>query len=319
MFRKLFGRGRKQASPGAVAPAASRRRPATPHELDEPLQRHRQQQLVELGIAPDDPQLRSLSVDELGAVATKVSGTFRQQEHGWWNAELSRNEKTALTNAIKRYTMGGTPTPPYIHRPFDYSSFSQYPEISIETSRKLTDRGLEVAQDAESRHFILLSGIKREWAFDLADDATSNARLLDFAEQLRTNRPAAEKIMKARWGDLPPSRGQEHDTMPFNLEDRRIRFIYRQRNEDPAALDRTIEICRAMIARSPEFIRLFHGLGIPLPTHKGFEQLAIILDRRKEYAAAVAVCEQALAEGWEGDWEKRIERYSRKIRPKTNE
>lgn len=100
--------------------------------------------------------------------------------------------------------------------------------------------------------------------------------------------------------------------MPFNLEDRRIRFIYRKRNDDPSALDRSIGLCRAMIARSPEFILLFRELGRPLPAHKGFEQLAIILDKRKEYSEAVALCKQAAMEGWDGDWQKRIDRYHRK-------
>ena len=38
------------------------------------------------------------------------------------------------------------------------------------------------------------------------------------------------------------------------------------------------------------------------------QNLAIILERNKDYDGAVRLSEEALRQGWAGDWEKRIDR-----------
>ena len=50
-----------------------------------------------------------------------------------------------------------------------------------------------------------------------------------------------------------------------------------------------------------------------MPAHKGFGQLAIIEEKRKNFEAAIQISKAALEQGWAGDWEKRIERCSKKI------
>ena len=49
-----------------------------------------------------------------------------------------------------------------------------------------------------------------------------------------------------------------------------------------------------------------------LPAHTGFEQLAIIRERDKDYDEAILLCEEALRHGWSGDWQKRIVRCKSK-------
>lgn len=50
-----------------------------------------------------------------------------------------------------------------------------------------------------------------------------------------------------------------------------------------------------------------------LPSHHGYKQLAIILEKRGDYAGAGALSEQAKEQGWKGDWEARIARLDKKI------
>jgi hypothetical protein len=51
----------------------------------------------------------------------------------------------------------------------------------------------------------------------------------------------------------------------------------------------------------------------PLPSHPGFERLAINYERDKRYAETIAICKEAKRHGWYGDWEKRIERCEKKL------
>ncbi len=49
-----------------------------------------------------------------------------------------------------------------------------------------------------------------------------------------------------------------------------------------------------------------------LPSHKGYEQLAIILNKQGKDDEAIKLCNEAKNQGWAGDWDKRIARYSKK-------
>jgi len=49
-----------------------------------------------------------------------------------------------------------------------------------------------------------------------------------------------------------------------------------------------------------------------LPSHTGYKQLSIIMANLNQYQKAIELCEQAQAQGWAGDWDKRIERYQKK-------
>ncbi len=51
-----------------------------------------------------------------------------------------------------------------------------------------------------------------------------------------------------------------------------------------------------------------------LPSHVGYKQLAIILEKEKKYDKAIALCNQAKREGWNDDWDKRIERCEKKLK-----
>jgi hypothetical protein len=47
--------------------------------------------------------------------------------------------------------------------------------------------------------------------------------------------------------------------------------------------------------------------------HTGYKQLCIIRENQENYKEVIRLAEQAKAEGWEGDWDKRIEKAKKKL------
>lgn len=86
------------------------------------------------------------------------------------------------------------------------------------------------------------------------------------------------------------------------------------KNREVEGLEKTIEACRQQIELACQakaaFLEKYPWQ--PLPSHRGYEQLAIILGKQGKHGEAIQVCEQAKGEGWSGDWDTRIERYKGK-------
>ena len=92
-----------------------------------------------------------------------------------------------------------------------------------------------------------------------------------------------------------------------------ISLYYRSR-EHPDYYAKAIEACKSQISLSTEVSKIFHRLyqNQPLPSHAGYKQLAIVLEKGKRYQKAVDLCTEAQNEGWAGDWQKRINRCREK-------
>lgn len=97
-----------------------------------------------------------------------------------------------------------------------------------------------------------------------------------------------------------------------------IKMFYKMRDEIPEALENAIEYCKRQIEISStvamEMKSEFKG---GLPNHTGYEQLAIIYEKKGEYDLALDLCNKAYLAGWgEGatnpasrqNWGKRIEK-----------
>lgn len=100
----------------------------------------------------------------------------------------------------------------------------------------------------------------------------------------------------------------------------KIKIYYKNRDNDLDALDNAIKACEQQIeiARKAKiaFIKEDRKLGfnnIQLPRHSGFEQLAIIEEKRKNFESAIEGSNRAMEQGWAGDWEKQIERCKKKL------
>jgi tetratricopeptide (TPR) repeat protein len=72
--------------------------------------------------------------------------------------------------------------------------------------------------------------------------------------------------------------------------------------------------CQKQISIAPAVAHSFLSeFPQPLPSHTGFHQLAIILEKEKKYHEAIELCKEALQLGWNGDWLKRIEKIENKL------
>jgi len=92
-----------------------------------------------------------------------------------------------------------------------------------------------------------------------------------------------------------------------------IEIFYRDRNS-PKHLNHAIHACELQIACAPVTAKSFKRRyrGEPLPSHKGYTQLAIVRESQKDYSAAIRLCNEAKKKGWCGDWDKRIARCEKK-------
>lgn len=95
-----------------------------------------------------------------------------------------------------------------------------------------------------------------------------------------------------------------------------ITVYYRDRDRSPEFLEGAISACHKQIANGPQAIGHWGGWhsGV-MPTHKGYEQLAIIREKEGDYAEALRLSEEALNQGWgpRPGWEARIERLTRRL------
>ena len=93
-----------------------------------------------------------------------------------------------------------------------------------------------------------------------------------------------------------------------------IQTHYRNRDNDPEALDLATRACENQIAMAPLAAKQFKKeyREDPLPAHVGYTQLTIIRDKQRNMSEAIRLAKQAKKQGWDGDWEQRIARYQAK-------
>ncbi|MBS0235354.1 MAG: hypothetical protein JSR99_17940 [Proteobacteria bacterium] len=97
----------------------------------------------------------------------------------------------------------------------------------------------------------------------------------------------------------------------------KLEMHYRNRDK-PGELENAIAACREQIGLAPKAADAFRAAypDAPLPGHKGYEQLAIILEKQGRFAEAIDLCQLAEEQGWAGNWEDRKVRCARE-RAKT--
>lgn len=94
--------------------------------------------------------------------------------------------------------------------------------------------------------------------------------------------------------------------------------IYYKERGDALVMQKIIYLCYKQIEISKKVIpdlrkELYLTKKEPLPTHKGYEQLAVILKKQKNFKEVIQICEKAKKEGWAGNWDKRIEYANKKL------
>lgn len=94
----------------------------------------------------------------------------------------------------------------------------------------------------------------------------------------------------------------------------KIEHYYRDR-EEVGCFDLAVEACRQQISIAPhtaEALKAEYEDSI-LPGHKGYQQLAIILEKQARFQEAIELCTSAAQQGWAGDWSGRIARCTKKL------
>jgi hypothetical protein len=109
-----------------------------------------------------------------------------------------------------------------------------------------------------------------------------------------------------------------------------IKTYYPDRHHRPDSLHIAVRACEEQIAMAPQVAEAMRddereraehlkSLGMDveftdsLPRHTGYEQLAIIREKGKGYSEAIRLSSEAMKQGWNGDWQKRIDRCTAKL------
>lgn len=97
----------------------------------------------------------------------------------------------------------------------------------------------------------------------------------------------------------------------------KIGFFYRCRDELPNGLKIAVNAIQSSIALSErakaEFKKQKMWSG-KSPSHTGYRQLAILYEKDKQFDVAVTICKRAKKQGWSGDWDKRIDRCTQRMK-----
>ncbi len=98
----------------------------------------------------------------------------------------------------------------------------------------------------------------------------------------------------------------------------KMKLFYKERESNPENLEIAIKSAQKQISLAPRASIAFKKeMPGPLPFHEGYVQLCIILDKQGKYEEAIALAQKAKSEGWNEDWDKRIERLKSKIAKKS--
>jgi hypothetical protein len=93
-----------------------------------------------------------------------------------------------------------------------------------------------------------------------------------------------------------------------------LRFCDRQIEIGPQVMAAMIEEHRTGQERSAQmFGRTEPPRPFDPPSHLGFRQLCIIRTKEGKHDEVIRLCETAIAQGWMGDWQRRIERARKSL------
>jgi len=96
-----------------------------------------------------------------------------------------------------------------------------------------------------------------------------------------------------------------------------IPIYYSDRDTDPEALGLAIHACQRQIALAIQARAQWTAESptpdSPLPSHRGFTQLAIIREKEGNYTESIKLSQDSQRQGSDGDWEKRITRCEKRM------
>lgn len=139
---------------------------------------------------------------------------------------------------------------------------------------------------------------------------SASALLLELATLAEKSLPRLLPALLAKGEDLAIHSGNVLDLhFLYGFE---IKVLYRARDRSPGALEAAIACCERQISLAPQAATAWLAqYGPRVPSHDGFRQLAIIREKRGDFAEALRLCREARSQGWadgRDDWSKRMAR-----------
>ncbi|MCA9109375.1 MAG: hypothetical protein KDA52_05480 [Planctomycetaceae bacterium] len=94
-----------------------------------------------------------------------------------------------------------------------------------------------------------------------------------------------------------------------------VQSAYKCRDKISDALQDAIIACERQVDLAPRAANAFKRKyrNAPLPSHKGFEQLAIIREKQQDFVEAMRLSKLAQKQGWSGSWGRRISRLQKRL------
>lgn len=149
-------------------------------------------------------------------------------------------------------------------------------------------------------------------------------------EMLSNNSPLSFLTNLTGWFDNPRDRNLAHKIISkaekfidteknmLNLHffyPTKMDLFYKDRDSNPESLQIAIESALKQVEIADKAATAFKKEypGSPLPTHKGYSQLCIILEKQEKVDESIKYAQQAKAQGWNGDWDNRITRCQKKM------
>lgn len=208
----------------------------------------------------------------------------------WWLHELSEADRELILSTYK--PLGMSPDAPSIllHGNISFSSANT-------TSWLTTLADWFIGADPEKRELAIRIADKawelkdKSGPSEGADDVFSRHLALGGMMKIyyrhRDNPEHFARAVECAWSQI----AMQEDAMKAWLEQEANRHTHlRLHNPD-------------YVAPSPS----------PPPSHPGYRQMAIILEKEKRFHEALDLVVEAQAAGWQGDWEKRAERLRKKL------
>jgi sulfur transfer protein SufE len=128
----------------------------------------------------------------------------------------------------------------------------------------------------------------------------------------RNNLDVTQNEINELLSNLKTGEGKILDLHFAILEYIREHYPKRENEED---YHKAIVGCRAQIKIQADVANQFkHDYsGDTLPSHTGYNQLVVILEKEKKFLEALALAKEAQSFGWNGDWSNKIEKLTSKL------
>jgi len=194
----------------------------------------------------------------------------------WWESEFSEEEKEYIISKKPEIVEGS-------YNYIDKSPAKYLQELSLwfntkkdsEISLKLLNKADELVDDIVEKHFMYNEMIKTNYKKRNEDEKYYNQAIMACEKQIKI----ADKVME----EMKKRHYERGKTI--------LEYISGEKTLEEVNEDRPF--------RSS--------------SHRGFKQLAIIKHKEGKYKEVIDLCKKAKKQGWNGDWDKRIERAEKKL------